>query len=129
MCNDSRIKSTRWQTNDLILYLRLCVKEWLKSTGIALKYSKCYFSTPKSKNWPPLDVPNQVSRRDRSNYVIFYACKLASALGDDEKKWEIMSLSFSLSLYIYMYVCKSWSVVFIISTLLLSHLIITLLAT
>ena len=33
MCNDSRIKSTRWQTNDLILYLRLCVNEWLKSTG------------------------------------------------------------------------------------------------
>ncbi|KAK7835479.1 hypothetical protein CFP56_023500 [Quercus suber] len=30
------------------------------------------------------------SRRDRSNYVIFYACKLASALGEGEEKWELI---------------------------------------
>ena len=30
------------------------------------------------------------SRRDRSNNVIFHACKLVSALEGDEKKWEII---------------------------------------
>ena len=30
------------------------------------------------------------SRRDRSNYVIFNACKLASELGKGEDKWEII---------------------------------------
>ncbi|KAM4097873.1 hypothetical protein ACJW30_07G035000 [Castanea mollissima] len=30
------------------------------------------------------------SRRDRSNNVIFYACKLASALGEGEEKWKII---------------------------------------
>ena len=30
------------------------------------------------------------SRRDRSNYVIFSACRLASALGEGEEKWEII---------------------------------------
>ncbi|XP_050262344.1 uncharacterized protein LOC126706835 [Quercus robur] len=30
------------------------------------------------------------SRRDRSNNVIFHACKLVSALGEDEKKWELI---------------------------------------
>ncbi|KAK4564604.1 hypothetical protein RGQ29_006610 [Quercus rubra] len=30
------------------------------------------------------------SRRDRSNYVIFHACRLASALDKCDKKWEII---------------------------------------